>query len=254
MSQATSKQQPYQGLAVIYDHVMRHVDYAEWVDYIDRLFKRFGERPARAVDLACGTGNATLELARRGYTMTGADASEAMLRVARQKALRQQRDIPFCQFDLRQLDDLGPFDGAMCLYDSFNYLLTPTDLALAFKAVHGTLKPGGLFIFDVCTQRNSLRYFSDERDEEKGPGFVSRRHSHYDQEQGLQFNHFEIRFADLEESLEETHSQRIYPLVELEAHIADSPFELLDAFDGFTFRKASEEADRVHYVVRRPAS
>ena len=252
MSESISRQQPYHGLAAIYDYVMRHVDYAEWVDYIDRLFTRFGNPPNRVIDLACGTGNATLELSQRGYTMTGADSSEAMLRMAREKALRQEREIPFCQFDLRQLDNLGPFGAAVCLYDSLNYLLTPADLDQAFQAIYHILKPGGLFIFDVCTQRNSLHYFSDESDEEKGPGFVYQRRSHYDQQQGLQFNHFEIRFTEPEEYFEETHTQRIYPLAKLEARIAVSPFELLDAFDGFTFKKASEDADRVHYVLRRP--
>ena len=68
---------PYSALAAIYDHVMRHVDYVAWCDYIERLWDRFCARPRTVLDLACGTGTVALELARRGYRLTGVDGSPA---------------------------------------------------------------------------------------------------------------------------------------------------------------------------------
>lgn len=246
------EREPYEGLAAIYDFVMRHVDYAEWAAYVHRLFSRFGHCPARAVDLACGTGSTAVELGRLGYRLTGVDGSEAMLQVARERLARLELDIPLFQRDLRRLEGLGPFEAAVCLYDSFNYLLEPADLDRALGAVGSILLPASFFIFDICTEQNSLRHFRDIRDEERGPGFRYRRHSYYDRDRRLQFNHFHIRFDGQDVELEEFHVQRIHPVDELIARIEASDFKLLGAFDGFTFARGSEESDRIHFVLQRP--
>ena len=48
---------PYSALAVIYDHVMDHVNYRQWARYVDRLYKSFGNGARDGLlDVACGTG------------------------------------------------------------------------------------------------------------------------------------------------------------------------------------------------------
>ena len=242
-------QAPYQGLAPIYDYVMRHVDYDEWADYVQSLLERWAPEATQVADLACGTGNMSLELRRLGYEMTGVDISGDMLRVANGKA-GGDGGIEFVQRDLRELAGLGPFDAAVCMYDSFNYLLQDEDLDDALHSVASIIHPGGIFVFDICTQRNSLRYFHDMRDTEQGPGFSYERHSVYDPDTRLQSNHFEIRFDEGDVLLEETHVQRIYPVAAIAERIAASTFELLDAFDGFTLNKGTEDSDRIHFVLR----
>lgn len=248
---AARPQEPYEALARIYDYVMRHVTYDEWVAFVDSLLRRFDCRPRLLADLACGTGNATLEFDALGYAVEGVDGSAAMVRAATAKALNLGRDIRYHCSDLRDLGGLGPYDAAVCLYDSFNYLLEKDHVDQALTAVYGLLPAGGLFVFDVCTRQNSLRYFGDVRDEEQGPDFSYKRHSQYDADTHLQYNRFAIEFDG--EHLSETHVQRIYALDELHQRIAASSFELLGAFDGFTFDDGSERSDRVHYVLRRPA-
>ena len=244
---------PYQSLASIYDYVMRHVDYDNWAAYLRDLFARYDHQPHSLVDLACGTGNIALELRSLGCpVVAGVDASEAMLGVAREKAAFAGQAIDFDPRDLRQLKGLGSFDTAVCMYDSFNYLLTRDDLAQALVAVHDILHPGGLFVFDVCTEQNSLRYFRDLRDEESGPGFTYQRHSQYDAEERLQTNHFTIRFDGQQDPVEEHHVQRIYPLADILAALEESFLELLGAFDGFTFKRGTERSDRIHFALRRP--
>ena len=124
----------------------------------------------------------------------------------RHSAARTERDITFFQRDLRQLTGLGPFGAAVCLYDSFNYLLTPVDVTQALDEIYSILSPAGLFVFDVCTEQNSLRYFHDIWDMEEGPDFIYQRHSYYDSERHLQFNHFHIKFDGQDIRLEETHT------------------------------------------------
>ncbi|MEW6749949.1 MAG: class I SAM-dependent methyltransferase [Candidatus Latescibacterota bacterium] len=246
---------PYQGLAGIYDYVMRHVDYGDWAAYIGGLLDRYEHCPTSLADLACGTGNITFELRRLGYPVAlGVDASEAMLRVAREKAVTAGLEIDFLRRDLQDLGGLGTFGAAVCIYDSANYLLSLDDVRLALQQVYAVLQDGGLFIFDVCTEQNSLRYFRQVHDEEVGPGFSYTRHSFYDASDRLQVNDFAIRFDGLPEVVEEHHVQRIHAVADLLEVTASGPFELLGAFDGFTFRRGSEQSDRVHFVLRRPGA
>ena len=77
----------YSALAPVYDRLNRDVDYAAWADYLEECFRTYMEKkPDLILDLACGTGAMTLELARRGYDMTGLDLSEEMLAEADAKA------------------------------------------------------------------------------------------------------------------------------------------------------------------------
>jgi SAM-dependent methyltransferase len=256
LAAANVKQEPYQCLAAIYDYLMRHVDYGSWAAYLSDLLERFASRPRSLADLACGTGNISLDLCALGRpVVVGVDISEAMLRVARDKAARAGRQIDFVPGDLRALEGLAgarSFDAAVCIYDSFNYLLTRQEVDRALCQVYDLLQPDSLFIFDICTERNSQRYFKDFREREEGPGFTYERHSYFDERERLQLNHFVVRFAGQEPTYEELHTQRIYPVAELAAALDASPFERLGAFDGFTFRPGSEKSDRIHFVLRRP--
>lgn len=241
---------PYESLAPIYDFVMRHVDYGHWAGHVHALLRRHACAPDSLVELACGTGNATFALADLGYDVAGYDASREMVSVARQKAVRRGRDLRFGVRDLRNLAGIGVYGAAACLYDSVNYLLTLDHVAEALAQVHDVLAPGGIFIFDVCTERNSMQHFRDVRDAEQGPGFLYTRHSYYDAAERLQYNAFDIRRDDGSRR-QETHVQRIYPLDELAARLRASRFELLEALDGFSLRPGSDGSDRVHFVLRR---
>jgi 2-polyprenyl-3-methyl-5-hydroxy-6-metoxy-1,4-benzoquinol methylase len=60
-------------LAQYYDKLNYNADYKKVADYIEDIFRLYDKRPELVLDLACGTGSLTLELARRGYDMTGLD-------------------------------------------------------------------------------------------------------------------------------------------------------------------------------------
>ena len=141
-------------LGPFYDELMQGVPYAMWVDYVEVLLCLEGLRPERIVDLACGTGNVSFELARRGYRVTGVDVSPSMIETARRKLNEANGELPLdfhCQ-DLRSLSLPERFDLALCLFDSLNYLLSEEDLAAAFRGVREIVREGGLFIFDMNSE------------------------------------------------------------------------------------------------------
>ena len=133
-----------------YDRFMvKYVDYKGWVDYTIRMFGHFRSDPKTILDLACGTGIPTLMLARRGYRMTGVDRSPEMLAVLESK--RGNLPVTAVRADIRDFTVPEPLEGAICLYDSLNYLLTEDDLERCFRCVRAAVLAGGLFVFDMNT-------------------------------------------------------------------------------------------------------
>ncbi len=148
----------YSVLATYYDKLNSGFDYDGYAGMAETLFKRNGVKPGDLVlDLACGTGEVTCRLARRGYDMIGADISPEMLDVARSKA----RSILWICQDMRCFELYGTVKAVVCCLDSVNYLLTREDLLACFSTVHNYLEPGGLFLFDVNTKRRFLNVYAN---------------------------------------------------------------------------------------------
>ena len=80
----------YGFLAGCYDQLTYDVDYAAWADYIEKHFSKSALPIRTVLDLACGTGSLTRELALRGYEMIGADRSPEMLA---QAAVWERRSV-----------------------------------------------------------------------------------------------------------------------------------------------------------------
>ena len=141
----------YGAIAHVYDKLNAEINYAAWADFVERCFDRFlPVRPTLVLDLACGTGSMTLELAKRGYDMIGVDGSEDMLSEA---FLRKGElaSILYLQQDMRAFELYGTVGAVTCCLDSLNYLLTEEDLRQCFACVHNYLDPDGLFLFDMNT-------------------------------------------------------------------------------------------------------
>lgn len=137
-----------------YGEDFAHVYHEGWSGFIRaeapkiiRLLRRNGIRRGTVADLACGTGVLAAELGRAGYAVFGADASRAMLRIARRTAPKA-RLVHGCITSVALPRDLS---AALCTFDSLNYLLRPAQLTVTFRRVARALRPGGLFLFDMNT-------------------------------------------------------------------------------------------------------
>jgi 2-polyprenyl-3-methyl-5-hydroxy-6-metoxy-1,4-benzoquinol methylase len=102
----------------------------------------------KIIDIGCGTGRHSLELAKRGYTVTGIDLSESQLARAKEKSREQNLQVDFRKHDARQLPFKGEFDLAIMLCEGA-FPLMETD-EMNYQILRGastTLKPGGKLIF-----------------------------------------------------------------------------------------------------------
>ena len=111
----------YDLLAPIYDVVNGDVDYSAWADFIERIIEKegIGCRPELVLDLGCGTGSMTIELAKRGYDMTGIDYSVEMLDIASIDIYLSSNNKIFAgSFSL----EISPLALTIILSSSFNFL------------------------------------------------------------------------------------------------------------------------------------
>lgn len=100
------------------------------------------------LDLCCGTGTLTWELARRGYEMIAVDQSPDMLMEAQSKAVSDVTPPLFICQEAGELDLYGTVDAAVCSLDGMNYI-PAEELPELFHRLHLFIRPEGLLIFDI---------------------------------------------------------------------------------------------------------
>lgn len=102
----------------------------------------------KILDVGCGTGRHTIELTKRGYTVTGIDFSESQLKRAIEKARRQNLSIDFQQQDARNLTFNNEFDAAIMLCEGGFPLMETDEMNYRIlKSVTKSIKAQGKLIF-----------------------------------------------------------------------------------------------------------
>ena len=139
---------------------------------IDQVILLLGVSPGAAIlDLCCGPGRHSLELARRGFRVTGVDRTAAYLEKARKEATGEGLDIEFVQDDMRHFCRPSVFDSAMMMSTSFGYFENPAENRQVLANVYRSLKDQGTLILDVMGKEVLARIFS-ERDWSEHDGVV----------------------------------------------------------------------------------
>ncbi|MCL2688723.1 MAG: class I SAM-dependent methyltransferase [Chitinispirillia bacterium] len=246
----------YDALAPIYDRLMSHVEYEEWAELITKIVLKFSKTPdPHIIEIGAGTGILGGRLKNLGYDYIASDISFSMCREARGKT---ECAIPVCAADGRNLPFKKQFDLALFLYDGINYLQTLHHYSDLFNSVYNVLVPGGLFLFDITTRANSMKYFSDNMYYEDFDEFSYIRHSHFDEKDAVQHNDFTIyrKYDDnsnLYEKITEKHQQKVFTPAQIKTVIDNRQFKVTGVWNGYTFRKYSNKSERIHFLLQRLA-
>lgn len=243
----------YEKLAEIYDCLVAGIDYEEWADYIEEILQRFSVSARYIADLACGTGNTTLPLAARGYEVYGVDLARAMLDRAEEKARDKGLSPSLLWQDMRLLSLPRPMDMITCYHDGLNYIIDPGDLQEVMNRVYKSLRPGGLFIFDLnavekLSGAGGNTTFFDDQD------MSLIWESAYDQETDvweIRLTGF-IRKGELYEKFTEVHREKAYKQEEALSYLRKAGFKVLDVYHGFSFEPPGPTSRRLFYVAQKP--
>lgn len=243
----------YTNFAYIYDRLMYDVDYKQWADYLERIFKRYGLKPGLVSDLGCGTGNLCLEMAQRRYDMIGIDISEDMLSCAREKAEKAGSDILFLQQDMTCFELYGTVDAIVCLMDSLNYIIRKQGVQNLFKLAQNYLNPEGLFIFDINSAYKLREVLGNNVFYDIGEDLTYIWQNRFDSRKSLcTFDlTFFVRKGSQYDRYEEEHLERAYTVEEIEQMAKKAGLERLGVFHEFSFREPEEKSQRIFFVFRK---
>ncbi len=271
----------YTDFAVVYDTFMDETPYDVWGDFVDELIKKYGISKAISqevkqddknvnesdeeaaleqeknlvVELGCGTGSFTLEMAKRGYDIMGIDLSSEMLDIARRKSVDAGFDLMFLEQDMRELDLYCTAGTIVSVCDSINYLTEDSDVIDCFKLVNNFLFPGGIFIFDFNTDYKYKEVIGDTTIAENREDCSFIWENYYDEESHI--NEYDLTiFARCDKNDEifrrsiETHYQRGYTLEEMKHFIEVSGLEFVTAIDADTHEAPCQTSERIYVIAR----
>lgn len=115
---------------------------------------------AKILDVACGAGRHSIELARRGFNVTGFDLSTFLIGEAK-KSLEQSKErnlkVRFLIKDMRNFNFRSGFDVAMNIFTSFGYFEDDNDNFRVIQNVSASLKANGYFVFDFLNKNYLLK-------------------------------------------------------------------------------------------------
>ena len=254
----------YGALARFYDRLNSDIDYAAWADFVEACFSRhLSQKPQLILDLACGTGSMTAQLAKRGYDMIGVDGSAEMLSEAFSRTANLG-GILFLQQDLRSFELYGTVGAVTCCLDSLNYLLGEGELSKCFSLVHNYLDPNGLFLFDMNTPYKFEQIYGSNHyilegelppfEEGEPPTAIYC---------GWQ-NQFspETKLCDFDLTLfeeaedgsyfrsDEHQQERCYSLSEITSALEQNHLELLGIYSDWQFSPPTDTTERWYFVAR----
>ena len=118
---------------------------SEALDLIERTTSV--DKTAAILDLACGAGRHSINLAKRGYNnITAIDLSPTLIREAIKQAKCEAVKINFIQQDMREIS--GSYDLVINLFTSFGYFDSDEENGSVIERVANSLRKNGFFVLD----------------------------------------------------------------------------------------------------------
>lgn len=243
----------YSSFAMYYDNLTRNVEYEKRADYLCELLRRMDHKPGITLDLACGTGSLTVELAKRGFDVYGIDGSPSMLTVAQQKAAENGLQLLFLCQKMQSIDLYGTVDTVICALDSINHLNGETDVLKTFQRVSLFLNPDGYFIFDMNTIYKHRKVLGDHvfvYDTDEVYCVWQNRLEERNNRVSITLDFFG-RDGSIYKRSSEQFYERAYSLDVITALLAKAGLKIAGVFDDLSFNKPNNQTERIVIAAKK---
>lgn len=246
----------YRQMASLYDQFMAHAPYDDWVEFTEEIFRLSETSIKNIADLGCGTGEITIRLAKKNYSLIGVDYASEMLTHAEQKATKEKLPIQWIHQDLRELSGLNQLDAVVSYCDVINYITSEEEVGNVFNKIAASLKEEGLFIFDVhalahVENRLMNQSFTDVNDD------IAYIWNCIEGEESGEMYHdltfFTLREEGLYDRFDEYHHQRTFPVKVYEQLLYAAGFEKPKVYYDFSLKnkKSDETTERIFIVTKK---
>lgn len=111
------------------------------------------------LDVASGSGNQAVELAKKGYQVTAVDMDQSMVKKTKQKSDAQRLDISAYQMDMRDLHQFGAntFEAVICIGNSLVHLESAEEISAVLDNIQKILTNQGVFILQIVNYNKLLK-------------------------------------------------------------------------------------------------
>ena len=243
----------YSVFARYYDSLTLNVNYPARADYLCDLFSHFNHNTGITLDLACGTGSLTVELAKRGLDIYGIDGSMSMLTVAQQKAAANNLNILFLCQQMQHIDLYGTVDTVICALDSINHLTSEKDVLSAFQRVSLFLNEGGYFVFDVNTTYKHKHILANNTfvyDTDDVYCVWQNTYESKNNRVGISLDFF-ARDGEVYHRSSEHFFERAYSTDQLVSMLNQVGMELVHLYDDMSFSEPNDNSERLVFVTQK---
>jgi len=206
---------------------------------------------AKVLDLCCGQGRHSLELARRGFQVVGVDLSEALLYAARKRAESEGLTVTFLQCDMREIDFKDEFDAVINMFTSFGYLESEAEDEKVLGKVAQALKSGGKFLLDVVNRDRLVRDFQGREWHAADEGWLVLEERTFDHLSGRMETRW-ICVARDGVRYERLSSVRLYTASELRTMLERAGLEVTNLFGDYDGSPYSWDSQRLIIVACKP--
>jgi SAM-dependent methyltransferase len=217
---------------------------------VESIIRMLNLKPkARILDLCCGYGRHAIELAERGFRVTGYDLSDLFLRKAKETSRALGLKVQFKKGDMRRLPFEGHFDAVVNMFTSFGYFDKESDDLKALKGVCKALKSKGLFLLDLKNREQLIRGFQRRRwHPEKD--FIMLEDNFFDLFTSRWESTRTLLFGDGKKK-EYSFSLRLYSFAEILNLLKRAGFLLESVYGDFDFGQYSLDSPRMILISRK---
>jgi SAM-dependent methyltransferase len=201
---------------------------------------------ADILDLCCGIGRHSLELSRRGFSVTGVDRTEAYLRQAREQARNENLTVDFIQEDMREFCRPYAFDAALSLFTSFGYFEDQTENLKVLENIHRSLRENGRLLIDIMGKEILARRFQ-ERDWEERDGVIILQERRISKDWTRVENRWTLIRGDQKYEFDISHW--IYSASELTALLKEAGFSSVQVYGDWQGSSYDHQAKRLIIAV-----
>ncbi len=205
-------------------------------------------RGASILDLCCGPGRHSLQLARAGFLVTGVDRTRTYLQKARKQAEKEGLNVKFIRDDMRHFCKPNTFDAAINLFTSFGYFEDMAEDKKVIANVSRSLKSGGIFLIDTMGKELLARIFRERDWYEVNDILVLQERNVCRNWSWIENRWIMIKDGEIEEHKV---SHRLYSAVELAAILKDCGFTAVDAYGDLTGAPYDHTAKRLVLVAHK---
>lgn len=208
---------------------------------IDELKLQGGEK---ILDLACGFGRHSLELARRGFAVTGVDITPAYIQYAKEQAESEGLDARFLCADIREVGFKSEFDLVLNMADgAVGYLENDAENRKIFAVVSKALKPGGRHFMDIMNGSYAEKHFPCKLWDAGEKGLTLSNFEWDDKTRTLIYGQLDFEYGKALKKPEMTQGNpiRLYTLTEIAEIMSSVGMKVINSYADFTGKPSSDK-------------